>query len=274
MASHTCMPAQLHSAQVMLHEWLLASPHRTSDPHEADWFYVPVYATCAMVTAIFTTPDRCLHLHGGERLCNCTICRGTTLIPPVAPLAIPIARTVPAPYPHHTRSLLSCSTVGTVRRSPQWRYRAALASALYMGAYEHVRQAFPFWNASGGVDHIWTFGYDEGGCFAPREVWPSLIISHWGNTMSKHNRCARRTHVRRASVHLSVTRHAQPHARMHHAHGVCTMHVYMAAAPRRLRRTVGTHRPTRSQSCRSAPSSAAIHATTQRRTSCCPRSVS
>ena len=31
--------------EVMLHEWLLSSAHRTSDPSEADWFYVPVYAT-------------------------------------------------------------------------------------------------------------------------------------------------------------------------------------------------------------------------------------
>ena len=36
--------------QVLLHEWLLASPHRTLDPTEADWFYVPVYATCAIAT--------------------------------------------------------------------------------------------------------------------------------------------------------------------------------------------------------------------------------
>jgi len=52
-----------------------------------------------------------------------------------------------------------------------------------------VRTAHPFWNSSRGIDHIWTFGYDEGGCFAPAPLWPSMIISHWGNTMSKHNRC-------------------------------------------------------------------------------------
>ena len=43
--------------EVMLHEWLLSSPHRTLDPSEADWFYVPVYATCAIVTQIFETPS-------------------------------------------------------------------------------------------------------------------------------------------------------------------------------------------------------------------------
>ena len=116
--------------EVLLHEWLLSSAHRTTEPSEADWFYVPVYATCAMVTAIFGTPT-----------------------------------------------------------STRTRYRSVLASRLYLQAFEHVRTTLPYWNASAGVDHIWTFGYDEGGCFAPAPLWPSLIISHWGNTMTTHNRC-------------------------------------------------------------------------------------
>lgn len=31
-----------------LHELMLQSPHRTLDPEEADFFYVPVYASCFM----------------------------------------------------------------------------------------------------------------------------------------------------------------------------------------------------------------------------------
>ena len=69
------------------------------------------------------------------------------------------------------------------------KFRTALASKLYVGAYEHVRAVLPYWNASNGTDHIWTFGYDEGACFAPAPLWPSLLISHWGNTMTKHNHC-------------------------------------------------------------------------------------
>ena len=45
--------------QVLLHEWLLASPHRTLDPTEADWFYVPVYATCAIATPHAYMPRTC-----------------------------------------------------------------------------------------------------------------------------------------------------------------------------------------------------------------------
>ena len=114
---------------MLLHEWLLASPHRTFDPSEADWFYVPVYATCAIVTHIFETPS-----------------------------------------------------------TPRLKYRVARAAQLYQQALAHVRDSLPYWNASGGVDHIWTFGYDEGACFAPSALRPSLLISHWGNTMAAHNR--------------------------------------------------------------------------------------
>ena len=31
-----------------LHELMLQSPHRTLDPNKADFFYVPVYASCFM----------------------------------------------------------------------------------------------------------------------------------------------------------------------------------------------------------------------------------
>eukprot|EP00798_Chlamydomonas_sp_ICE-L_P018363 gene18363-24834_t len=35
-----------YSIESALHEMLLASPHRTFDPEEADFFYVPIYLTC------------------------------------------------------------------------------------------------------------------------------------------------------------------------------------------------------------------------------------
>lgn len=35
--------------EVALHEWLLRSPHRTVDPSEADFFYVPVYTACTIL---------------------------------------------------------------------------------------------------------------------------------------------------------------------------------------------------------------------------------
>ena len=31
--------------------------------------------------------------------------------------------------------------------------------------------------------------YDEGACFAPAPLRRSLLVSHWGNTMSTHRKC-------------------------------------------------------------------------------------
>ena len=33
-----------YAIEFMLHEWLLSSEHRTADPKEADYFYIPIYA--------------------------------------------------------------------------------------------------------------------------------------------------------------------------------------------------------------------------------------
>ena len=32
----------------------------------------------------------------------------------------------------------------------------------------------------GGRDHIWLVSHDEGPCWVPTELWPSIILSHWG----------------------------------------------------------------------------------------------
>ena len=30
------------------------------------------------------------------------------------------------------------------------------------------------------------FSWDEGACYAPKEIWNSMMLVHWGNTNSKH----------------------------------------------------------------------------------------
>lgn len=116
--------------------------------------------------------------------------------------------------------------------------------------YLHIQQNYPYWNRSGGRDHIWVrhllfkfslkfkfsfyghsfvctwgsyyelscwtidvnyfivstslkkslvhfchdsvcwayqfFPWDEGACAAPKEIWNSMMLTHWGNTNAKH----------------------------------------------------------------------------------------
>ena len=67
---------------------------------------------------------------------------------------------------------------GRAAREP--RQRSHQAALLMLRALEYVRTAFPFWNASGGRDHVWTMLHDEGPCFCPRALRPSILLTHYG----------------------------------------------------------------------------------------------
>ena len=81
------------------------------------------------------------------------------------------------PVPRH-HDLNEFRHVDTQMRTP----RAARTSELYRRALRHIAAAHPYWNASGGKDHLWSFPHDEGACLAPIELAPSVLISHWGRT--------------------------------------------------------------------------------------------
>ena len=50
-----------------------------------------------------------------------------------------------------------------------------------------VKGAHPYWNRTGGADHIWLFAHDEGACWAPTEVYEkSVILTHWGRIDKDH----------------------------------------------------------------------------------------
>lgn len=53
---------------------------------------------------------------------------------------------------------------------------------MYKKAYDYIASEFPYWKRSGGKDHVWMWFHDEGACFAPKEIWPSIMITHWGRT--------------------------------------------------------------------------------------------
>ena len=50
-----------------------------------------------------------------------------------------------------------------------------------MSALEQLRTELPYWNASGGADHIFLFSHDEGACWAPHEIArKAILLTHWG----------------------------------------------------------------------------------------------
>lgn len=127
----------LYGAEVALHEALLASPHRTLDASEADFFYVPAYGGCFISEFNRPSPRHwlCDECHVGK------------------PAALASVRAM--------------------------RWHADLL--------RHIRTAHPYWNTSGGADHLWPFTHDEGACYAPRALGRAILLVHWGRTHARPN---------------------------------------------------------------------------------------
>ncbi|KAL6506040.1 hypothetical protein OROHE_022759 [Orobanche hederae] len=126
----TIWTEQLYGSQMAIYESLLASPHRTLNGDEADYFFVPVLDSC-----IITRADDA---------------------------------------PHFTMK-------------DQYGMRSSFTLEIYKKAFEHIMLQYPYWNQSSGKDHIWFFSWDEGACYAPKEIWNSMMLVHWGNTNMKHH---------------------------------------------------------------------------------------
>jgi len=60
------------------------------------------------------------------------------------------------------------------------RERGYQAVLLMLRALSYIRTRFPFWNTSAGADHVWMMLHDEGPCFCPREIRPSILLTHYG----------------------------------------------------------------------------------------------
>uniref|UniRef100_A0A7S0VHX0 EGF-like domain-containing protein n=1 Tax=Polytomella parva TaxID=51329 RepID=A0A7S0VHX0_9CHLO len=116
--------------ETAFHEMLLTSTHRTLDPEEADFFFVPAYAAC-----LFS-------LTGNNDV-------------PGFPEGI----------------------VGS---------RVFASSILQLEAKRWIQNNLPYWNRTGGRDHIWLDLHDEGACYSHAELWPSIHLSHWGRRDMPH----------------------------------------------------------------------------------------
>ena len=60
------------------------------------------------------------------------------------------------------------------------RRRSHQGSLLMLEALHYIREAFPFWNASAGRDHVWMMLHDEGPCFCPLAIRQSILLTHYG----------------------------------------------------------------------------------------------
>ncbi|GAX85342.1 hypothetical protein CEUSTIGMA_g12759.t1 [Chlamydomonas eustigma] len=121
----------VYAVDTLLHELLLQSEHRTFDPEEADFFYVPQYSACMIYP-----------IHGW------------------------------ADYPWFP--------------VPGAGIRVMHASHMILETKRWIQQNFPYWTRRGGRDHIWLFTHDEGACWVPNEVTPSIWLTHWGRMGVNH----------------------------------------------------------------------------------------
>ncbi len=71
------------------------------------------------------------------------------------------------------------------RKQHENRRRSHQGALLMKAAARYVRTYYPFWNASGGRDHVFTMLHDEGPCFAPRELRSSILLTHYGYWSAK-----------------------------------------------------------------------------------------
>ena len=68
---------------------------------------------------------------------------------------------------------------------------------VYYRAHRYITSAHPYWNASGGADHVWAIARDAAACDTPwgsllEELKTSIILSNWGGVTGLSGRVQER----------------------------------------------------------------------------------
>lgn len=66
------------------------------------------------------------------------------------------------------------------------RNRATSMAWYALSAKRWVAREFPYWNRTGGVDHVMFVVNDEASCWVPAELRSMTLLSHWGSTDLDH----------------------------------------------------------------------------------------
>ena len=81
---------------------------------------------------------------------------------------------------------------------PTWDWHGAWGNPeVYYRAHRYISTAYPFWNRSGGADHLWAIARDAAACDTPwgsllEELKTSLILSNWGGVTGLSGRVGER----------------------------------------------------------------------------------
>eukprot|EP00798_Chlamydomonas_sp_ICE-L_P006523 gene6523-3163_t len=160
------MVAACAAAQSYLIEMFMQREHRTFDPNEADYFFVPVLTTC-LIFPVFAWADQPWY-YGPQQL-----------------------------RPLHAANMLLEVKRYIQKTYPFWNRRQG-KDHIWLSLHDEGACWFPkevydtsitltHWGRLDGKDHIWLSLHDEGACWFPKEVYDtSIMLTHWGRLDIKH----------------------------------------------------------------------------------------
>lgn len=70
---------------------------------------------------------------------------------------------------------------------PAGGHRPAQATNMMIEAWSWLRSRHPWWDRSGGRDHIVLASHDKASCYVPEVLRNATIISHWGRLDFPHS---------------------------------------------------------------------------------------